>query len=260
MSGLPALRDAVCAFHQKRDGLSSLKSKNIVVGPGSKELIYLTMRLFDGDVLLASPSWTTYAPQSRLASHEPIIVNTTFDLRWKITPTNLRKAAVSSSKYHKLLVLNNPGNPCRKSLFFVISLKQPHNILAFFCAAGTAYTEGELEALAEVCRECNITVVADEIYGQLHFASGHVSMASAGLYPEGTIVTSSFSKWSSAGGWRVGYALIPDSMTDYKNALISAASHTYSCTPAPMQAGIAKVSIMFESFFPNLNLHFNFRR
>ena len=56
-------------------------------------------------------------------------------------------------------------------------------------------------------------------------------------------MTSGFSKWSSAGGWRVGYALLPDSseaMLEMKKALIGASSHTFSCAPAPMQHALAK--------------------
>lgn len=60
-------------------------------------------------------------------------------------------------------------------------------------------------------------------------------------YPEGTLVTSGFSKWSSAGGWRIGYIVIPQNMDKMMTILQSAASQTYSCAPAPMQFAIAKV-------------------
>ena len=66
-------------------------------------------------------------------------------------------------------------------------------------------------------------------------------------YPEGTIVTSGFSKWSSAGGWRVGYAIVPKEMHCIMTILQSAASQTYSCAPAPMQFAIAKVCILVEN-------------
>lgn len=60
-------------------------------------------------------------------------------------------------------------------------------------------------------------------------------------YPEGTILTSGFSKWASAGGWRLGYAHFPTSLYPIMQAVRSSASHTYSCAPAPMQYGVAKV-------------------
>ena len=93
--------------------------------------------------------------------------------------------------------------------------------------------------------------MSDEIYGKLHFKGEHQSLAK--VYPEGTLVTSGFSKWSSAGGWRVGYIIVPNFpfMKDvpahwehFMTVLQSAASQTYSCAPAPMQFAIAKVEFM----------------
>ncbi len=80
-----------------------------------------------------------------------------------------------------------------------------------------------------------MTVLVDEIYGRLRFDDGHVSGIRA--FGSGCVVTSGFSKWSSAGGWRVGYAVVPDA--GLRAALVAAASHTYSCAPAPMQAACA---------------------
>ncbi len=68
------------------------------------------------------------------------------------------------------------------------------NLASLIKLAGTAYTRVELEALADVCRKNNITILSDEIYARLSFGDGHVCMAD--VYPEGTILTSGFSKWS----------------------------------------------------------------
>jgi aspartate aminotransferase len=61
------------------------------------------------------------------------------------------------------------------------------------------------------------------------------------IYPEGTLTTAGFSKWCSAGGWRVGYIIFPKAMEAMTAVLQSAASQTYSCAPAPMQYALAKV-------------------
>ena len=95
---------------------------------------------------------------------------------------------------------------------------------------------------SRVCRQFNIIVLSDEIYGLLNFEGKHQSMAK--VYPEGTLVTSGFSKWSSAGGWRVGYIVVPSlpqHWSPFMTVLQSAASQTYSCAPAPMQFALAKV-------------------
>ena len=92
---------------------------------------------------------------------------------------------------------------------------------------------------SESFRRFNVTVLSDEIYGLLHFKGQHQSLAK--WYPEGTLVTTGFSKWASAGGWRMGYIIIPPEMKAVMTILQSAASQTYSCAPAPMQHAITKV-------------------
>ena len=147
-----------------------------MVGTGSKELIFLVMNIFNGDVILVSPGWTTYAPQVRLAKQKCFILQTSMEGQWKVTAENLESFIEKQKDIAKnrLLILNNPGNP-----------------------SGMVYTANELKELSEVCRKLNITVLSDEIYGLLNFKGQHECMAK--WYPEGTLVTSGFSKWSSAG-------------------------------------------------------------
>ena len=95
------------------------------------------------------------------------------ETQWKVTPQALSELVdlnPDMSSY-KLLILNNPGNP-----------------------SGTVYTSEELKKLSEVCCKLNVTVLSDEIYGLLNFKGQHECMAK--YYPEGTLVTSGFSKWS----------------------------------------------------------------
>ena len=66
VAGLPQLRKAIVAFHKEWEKVE-LNEDGLVVGPGSKELIYLTMAVFSGTVWLCAPAWTTYNPQARLA-------------------------------------------------------------------------------------------------------------------------------------------------------------------------------------------------
>ena len=163
------------------------------------------------DIILVSPGWTTYAPQVRLAKQRSFVVNTSMETQWKVTPqalTELVDLNPDMSSY-KLLILNNPGNP-----------------------SGTVYTAEELKALAVTCRQKQIIVLSDEIYSLLNFNGNHSSLLD--FYPEGTLVTSGFSKWSSAGGWRIGYIIIPKELNTMNRILQSAASQTYSCAPAPI--------------------------
>ena len=69
VAGLPDLRKAIAKLHKEWEGVT-LNEEGLVVGPGSKELIYLTMAVFSGTVWLCAPAWTTYNPQARLAGHK----------------------------------------------------------------------------------------------------------------------------------------------------------------------------------------------
>ena len=69
------------------------------------------------DIILISPGWTTYAPQVKLSGKSPIaIIQTSASTDWKITPKMLESTLQSiSSSSNKLIIFNNPGNPCKKS-------------------------------------------------------------------------------------------------------------------------------------------------
>ncbi|XP_071157014.1 aspartate aminotransferase-like [Mytilus edulis] len=216
VAGTLELRQSIAKFHKHFEDLD-IDPDNIIVAPGSKELIFLLLQIFNGDVLIISPSWTTYHPQAKLSYHKPIIVNTTLDKEWKITPEDIEKV-VRENEIHKnrIIIMNNPDNP-----------------------SGTSYTREELKKLSDCFRLHNILVLSDEIYGRLHYHQDHTSILK--YYPEGTILSTGLSKWASAGGWRVGYHVFPTELSSLKKAVRSAASHTYSCCPAPMQYAITKM-------------------
>lgn len=215
VAGIPELRDALANFHKRYDNLQ-IDSSQIIVGPGTKELIFLLLTVFKGDVLVVSPSWTTYKPQAQLAHHKPYTVETSLENSWRVTPEALKKTIQENNLTGtKILILCNPDNP-----------------------TGTCYEKEHLQALSEACRQNDVLVISDEIYGRLHYKGCHQSIAK--FYPEGTILSSGMSKWASAGGWRLGYHIFPKELAELQNAVRSAASHSYSCAPAPMQYAVAK--------------------
>lgn len=210
VQGLDALRSAVANFHTTVDQVSYDKDQ-VVVGPGSKLLIYAVMATFSkADVFLVTPSWVSYEPQAILARHQVTRIETTYETKWRLLPGQLDEA-LSNKKdpgIPSIIVLNYPGNP-----------------------DGLTYSQDELKALAEVARKHNLIIISDEIYGLLNHKGEHHSIAR--YYPEGTIVTSGLSKWCGAGGWRIGVALFPKN-SPIKNAVIGVASETYSCVAAPV--------------------------
>jgi len=213
VAGLKSLRQAITEFHREWDQVE-LEREQIIVGPGSKELIYLTFTVFKGQIWLPAPAWTTYGPQAELAGHAPRTLLQHAEQGWKLQPETLESQVRTVPGPH-LLVLTNPGNP-----------------------SGCSYTRSELERLGEVCRKYKVVVLSDEIYARLQYEGTHVCMSK--VYPEGTILTTGFSKWSSAGGWRLGYAHYPASLKQLHQAVLSAASHTYSCAPANIQHAVAR--------------------
>lgn len=222
VAGILELRKSICVFHREFDGLG-VEPENIIVGPGSKELIFLLLSVFNGDVFLLSPTWITFGPQARLAGHKPIVINTEYRHGWRVTSDTLDRALDKSSARNKILVLVNPDNP-----------------------TGTVYTEDHCKELVGVLRKHKVIVLSDEIYGRLNYSGKHCSLAK--FYPEGTVVSSGLSKWASAGGWRVGYHIYPPALRCLLDAVKTAASHTYSCVAAPMQyAAVSYLSVSEET-------------
>ena len=98
---------------------------------------------------------------------------------------------------------------------------------------GSSYSGMELYELAKVCRQYNIVVIADEIYGLLTFDRHHESLVN--FYPDKTILTTGLSKFLSLGGYRVGIARVPSNNFTLLSALRTIGSETWSSVPAPIQ-------------------------
>ncbi|EDV20914.1 uncharacterized protein TRIADDRAFT_60600 [Trichoplax adhaerens] len=220
--GIEQLRNAIASFHKRYDGLD-FSADQIIVAPGSKELLFLTMLVMDADIIVPSPTWTTYLPQSKLAGRKSIILSSRFEDEWRLTPEILDKAINEQcTNANKVLIFCNPDNP-----------------------TGTSYTEQQLTELSKVLRKHSVIVLSDEIYGRTNYKNAHLSIAK--FYKEGTILMSGLSKWASLGGWRVGYAIYPKELAEVQSAVRSAGSHTYSCTSAPIQYAVADVLQNFEA-------------
>jgi aspartate aminotransferase len=211
VQGLPALREAVAGFHGKYDEIT-IHPDGVIIGPGSKELMFLVQLAYYGEIIVTAPCWVSYLPQARLLGRRVSVIPTTFRHGWKITADQLRETLeLAHDDFRpRLLVLNYPANP-----------------------SGQTYSSGELEEIAEVARRFHIIVLSDEIYGQLHHLGRHVSIAR--FYPEGTIVSSGLSKWCGAGGWRLGTFSFPPDLYWLLDALAAAASETYTSVSAPIQ-------------------------
>lgn len=211
VKGLEALRQAVAHFHRQKDNVD-IKSNNVLIGPGSKELMFILMLVYYGDIILPTPCWVSYVPQAKIIGRNLKLIHTSFENKWRITHKQLNDFLLSENDQYKprLLILNYPSNP-----------------------DGGTYSSVELEKIAKVARKYEMIILSDEIYGQLHYKGKHISIAR--FYPEGTIISSGLSKWCGAGGWRLGTFAFPHNFDWLMNAMTAVASETYTSVSAPIQ-------------------------
>ena len=207
MQGLEELRDAVAKYTSSKKDYN-YKSENVIIGPGSKELMFLLHILFDGEIILPSPSWVSYAPQATLGRNKIQTIQTTRENNWFPTGAEIEKVILKDKNKNYLLFLNSPNNPSGQ-----------------ICE--------NLEEISEITKKYNLIILSDEIYSELSFEKGFKSISS--FCPEKTIISTGLSKWCGAGGWRLGYFIVPDSLIILRDAINVLASETFSAVSAPIQ-------------------------
>jgi aspartate aminotransferase len=209
VKGLPQLKEAVADYHRRIHRIFST-TDDVLIGPGSKELMFLLQYVYYGDLVIPTPSWVSYAPQAQIIGRQVRWLCTTKENRWLLSPEELDAHCAKDPHKPRIVILNYPSNP-----------------------VGATYTIEELKQLAEVARLYKIILLSDEIYGELHHKGKHISIAR--LYPEGTIISSGLSKWCGAGGWRLGTFTFPSSLRWLLDAMAAMASETFTSTSAPIQ-------------------------
>ncbi|MCG6187167.1 pyridoxal phosphate-dependent aminotransferase [Maribellus maritimus] len=209
VKGLMKLREAIAAFNYRHEG-TLCSPEDIMIGPGSKELIFILQLVYYGELIIPTPSWVSYSPQARIAGRHVTWVPTSEVSNWRLSPEKLDLICRSDPDRPRVVILNYPSNP-----------------------TGSTYPEERLKKLAEVARKYNLILISDEIYGLLDHEGNHISISR--YYPEGTIISSGLSKWAGAGGWRLGTFTFPENLRWLQNAMAIVASETFTSTSAPIQ-------------------------
>ena len=212
MQGLLELRNVVAKYTSKKKNFE-YKSENVVIGPGSKELMFLLHIIFDGEIILPAPSWVSYAPQAILGRNKTQILQTKRENNWFPTATEIEKVILKDRNKNYLLFLNSPNNPSGQ-----------------ICE--------NLEEISKIANKYNLIILSDEIYSELTFEDNYKSISN--FCPEKTIISTGLSKWCGAGGWRLGYFLIPENLLEIKNMINVLASETFSAVSAPIQYAAIK--------------------
>jgi aspartate aminotransferase len=187
-AGIPELRQAI-ADKFKRDNNLSYKPSQIIVSCGGKHscfnVIFATCEEGD-EVIIPAPYWLSYPEMVKLAGATPVILPTSDQTEFKVTPEQLRQAITPRTR---LFLLNSPSNP-----------------------TGSVYSRAEVKALGDICVEKGVLIMSDEIYEKLVYdGAEHTSVAAfSPAHYEHTIVVHGFAKAYSMTGWRLGYLAAPE--------------------------------------------------
>ncbi|HXX59963.1 MAG TPA: pyridoxal phosphate-dependent aminotransferase [Candidatus Sulfotelmatobacter sp.] len=187
--GLPQLREAIAADSTARRGFT-VDPATVVVTPGAKPIMFFALLALaqPGDeVIYPDPGFPIYESMTRFVGATPVPLPLREEHDFRLDVDELRRLVTSRTK---LIIFNSPANP-----------------------TGGVLTLADLEAIADVAREHDITVLADEIYMRiLYDGAEHHSIASFPGMAERTIVLDGFSKTYAMTGWRLGYGILPEAL------------------------------------------------
>ena len=186
VAGLVELRQAI-SKKLKRDNKLEYSTDQIVVSTGAKQSIAnicLSLLNSGDEVILPAPYWVSYYELVKLGEGVPIVVKSSIDNDFKISPQALEKAITPKTK---MIIFSSPCNP-----------------------SGTVYSQNELKELAKVLENYpNIYVVSDEIYELINYGVKHFSIARIESIRNRVITVNGVSKGFAMTGWRVGYLAAP---------------------------------------------------
>ncbi|MCA1756557.1 MAG: pyridoxal phosphate-dependent aminotransferase [Bacteroidales bacterium] len=184
--GYADLREAISVKFREENGLDYSPDQIIVSGGGKHSLINVILSIVNpGDeVIILAPYWVSYYDQIILAEGKPVVISTSIDNDFKVTPAQLEEAITDKTR---LLIFNSPSNP-----------------------TGMVYTGEQMKAIAEVIkRHEGVFIISDEIYEHIIFTGKHESMAQFDFIYDRTITLNGVSKGYAMTGWRIGYIGAP---------------------------------------------------
>ena len=215
-AGLKELREEICNYLKRRQGLEYNPLKEVLVTVGGSEAIDIGLRALvnPGDeVIIPQPSYVSYEPCAVLAGAKPVIINLKVENEFRLTAEELKNAITDKTK---VLILPFPNNP-----------------------TGAIMERKDLEAISKIIIENDIYVMSDEIYAELTYKGEHVSIASMPAMKERTILINGFSKAYAMTGWRLGYACAPEKIIKQMTKI-----HQFAIMCAPTTSQYAAVEAL----------------
>lgn len=224
--GSPRLREAIAEKVRWFNKVEADPAKNITVTCGATEAMMATLMAIinPGDeIILFEPFYENYGPDAIVSGAKPVYVHL-HEPNFSFSRDELRSAF---SPRTKAIIINTPQNP-----------------------SGKVFSRAELEYISELCNEFNALVVTDEIYEHIIYdGEEHVSPASIDGLKDRTITINSISKTYSATGWRVGWAIAPEEIS---NAIRKVHDFLTVGAPAPLQEASAVALRLPESYYKGL--------
>lgn len=215
-SGLKELRQEICRYLKRKQGLEYDPIHEVLVTVGGSEAIDIGLRALvnPGDeVLIPQPSYVSYEPCAILAGATPVIINLKGENEFRLTAQELEDAITEKTK---VLILPFPNNP-----------------------TGAIMEQKDLEEIAEVIAKHDLFVLSDEIYAELTYKEKHVSIASIPGMWERTILINGFSKAYAMTGWRLGFACGPKAIIEQMTKI-----HQFCIMCAPTTSQYAAVDAL----------------
>ncbi len=221
VAGFEDLRQGISAKFKRENNLD-YSTNEIVVSTGAKQsLINVIMALVDpGDeVIVPAPYWVSYVEQIGLMDGIPVVLPTSLETQFKISPSQLKEAMNEKSR---LMIFSSPNNP-----------------------SGAMYSREELEALADIiATKKDFYVMYDEIYEYITYDKEHVSLASIDKIKDQVITINGLSKGFAMTGWRIGYMGAPAWLAKACDKIQS--QYTSGTSSISQRAALAAVNSSFD--------------
>lgn len=233
-AGLVELRKEICRYLERRFSLEYDPLKQTIITVGGSEGIDITIRALvnPGDeVIIPEPCFVSYEPIARLCGANVVTIATKAEDNFKLRAKDLKEKITDKTK---LLIFPFPNNP-----------------------TGAVMRREDLEEIAEVLRGTDIMVLSDEIYAELTYNGGHVSIASLDGMKERTILVNGFSKTYSMTGWRLGYVAGPEEII---SQMLKIHQFAIMCSPTTSQYAALEAVKNCDNEIKKMAEEYNIRR
>ena len=232
--GIPELRKAIAEDVTARKGFPADPSQVFVTVGGKGVMLYAILGLVDpGDeVIVPDPGYPIYESLTRFVGAKAVPIPIRMEHEFRLDVDELASLITPRTR---LLIINSPANP-----------------------TGGVLTRADLERIAQLAQEHDLWVMADEIYGRiLYDGAEHVSIASLPGMADRTILLDGFSKTFAMTGWRLGYAVVPESLKEVYSELVI---NTISCAPTFAQVGAVQALVGPQDDVEAMVVEFKARR